>query len=522
MSAAAARATSSRAGCSGTRAGARGLAPPLLTPPPAEHGSPMDHDSSTPGVAPESSTAMDCVSLNSGQLRGTPTVPATTPPPKRAMQRPSVPASDLTSQDCSAKRQCPTLPSTGLLTSTSAGSYKVVVKPRCAYDMSKLPNQVMQRTLDGCLGTTGFSGYTYHRPTNTISVWVPTLEATAKLQTLQSIPVTETFTLPVQAYLTSGTDLKRYVVSGVDVGQDQATLSADLTCPTHKVVSARYLGRSRTCLVTLSGPSEPPSCLYYFGCILRVRPYRPSAIFCYQCLRPGHMKASCPTPPKDADMEAPTTPEYRCSLCRSNDHDITSAKCPTKCRATEKLRENRRQTRQNKAAADTGNMLALSNRYEVLAEEQECDESTEPNGSQPLGDHTYATAVKRRRQPPGNTRKEPLPSTTDCADSVAALDHRLAELEAEMKRIRQRRATLAQRAKHQETPVSTTATSVQRRATFAQRGQHHDAPAPPPATSAPLRELHPDSSNLTATELLTFVAEQLQHLATVLVAHLRP
>ncbi|KAH9366149.1 hypothetical protein HPB48_000361 [Haemaphysalis longicornis] len=73
-----------------------------------------------------------------------------------------------------------------------------------------------------------------------------------------------------------------------------------------------------------------------------------------------------------------------------------------------------------------GNMLALSNRYEVLAEEQECDESTEPNGSQPLGDHTYSTAVKRRRQPPGNTRKEPLPSTTDCADSVAALDHRLA------------------------------------------------------------------------------------------------
>ncbi|KAH9375842.1 hypothetical protein HPB48_002311 [Haemaphysalis longicornis] len=177
---------------------------------------------------------------------------------------------------------------------------------------------------------------------------------------------------------------------------------------------------------------------------------------------------------------------------------------------------------QNKATADTGNMLARSNRYEALAEEQECDESAELNGSQPLGDHTYATAVKRRRQPPGNTRKESLPSTTGCADSVAALDHRLAELEAEMKCIRQRRATLAQRAKHQETPGSTTAASVQRRATFAQRGQHHDARAPPPATSAPLRELHANSSNLTATELLTFVAEQLQHLATVLVAHLRP
>lgn len=191
-------------------------------------------------------------------------------------------------------------------------------------------------------------------------------------------------------------------------------------------------------------------------------------------------------------------------------------------RATEKLRENRRLTRHTKAAADTGTTLALSNRHEVLAEEQECDESTEPNRSQPLGDHTYANVVKRRRQPPGNTCKEPPPSTTDCADSVAALDHRLAECESEIKRQRQRRATLAQRAKHNETPVSTPATPVQRRATFAHRAQHQDAPAPPPDTSAPLRQLHPDSSHLTATELLTFVAEQLQHLATLLVAHLRP
>lgn len=204
-------------------------------------------------------------------------------------------------------------------------------------------------------------------------------------------------------------------------------------------------------------------------------------------------------------MEAPTTPEYLCSLCRSNNDDITSAKCPTKCRATEKLRENLRQTRQNKATADTGPTLALSNRYEGLAEDQECDESTGRNGSQPLGDHTYASAVERRRQPAGNTRKELPPSTTDCADSVAALHHRLPELEAEIKRIGQGRATLAQRVKHQDTPVSTSvSTSAQRR-------------APPPATEVPLRH-----KILILLELLNFSAEQQQHFATVLVAHLRP
>ncbi|KAH9383658.1 hypothetical protein HPB48_025378 [Haemaphysalis longicornis] len=421
MSAAAARANSSPAGCSGTRAGARGLAPPLLTRPPAEHGLPMDHDSSTPGVAPESSTAMNCVSLSSGQLRGTPTVPATTPPPKRAMERPSVPASDLTSQDWSAKCQCPTLPSTGLLTPTSAGSYKVVVKPRCAYDMSKLPNQVMQRTLNGCLGTTGFSGYTYHNPTNTISVWVPTLEATAKLQTLQSIPVTETFTLPVQAYLTSGTDLKR----------------AQPYMPRH--------------LKWAFGTTFQPLILWVYPSCSPVPAVRDILLpvftsWTYEGLLSESSKGRRHGSPDNARISLLIVTQQRPR------HNV--AKCPTKCRATEKLRENRRQTRQNKAAADTGNMLALSNRHEVLAEEQECDESTEPNESQPLGDHTYATAVKRRRQPPGNTRKEPLPSTTDCADSVAALDHRLAVLEAEMKRIRQCRATLAQRAEHQETPVS--------------------------------------------------------------------
>lgn len=37
-----------------------------------------------------------------------------------------------------------------------------------------------------------------------------------KLQELQQIQVSEECVLPVQAYLASGTDLRRYVVNGVD------------------------------------------------------------------------------------------------------------------------------------------------------------------------------------------------------------------------------------------------------------------------------------------------------------------
>lgn len=57
--------------------------------------------------------------------------------------------------------------------------------------------------------------------------------------------------LPVEAYLISRTDLRRYVVTRVDPGETPEGLLESLTCSSHQVTSTRYIGSAYTCLVTL-------------------------------------------------------------------------------------------------------------------------------------------------------------------------------------------------------------------------------------------------------------------------------
>ncbi|KAH7977601.1 hypothetical protein HPB49_002948 [Dermacentor silvarum] len=113
-----------------------------------------------------------------------------------------------------------------------------------------------------------------------------------KLEELQQIQVSEECVLPAQAYLASGTYLRRYVVNGVGHGEEPEKLLQELSCPTHKVVAVRYLGSDRTCLITLQDANFSPKRILYYGCVLRPRPFKPSIVYCYSCFKEGHMKSS--------------------------------------------------------------------------------------------------------------------------------------------------------------------------------------------------------------------------------------
>lgn len=382
---------------------------------------------------------------------------------------------------------------------SSHASYKVIIKPKCNFDMSKLPNRIIQRTLDAYLHVSEFKGFALHRPTNTISVWVHSMEDVSLLQSLQTIEVSKDLTVPVQAYLSSGTDLRRYVVSGVDAGEDPATLLQDLKCPTHRVVAARYLGKGRSCLVTLSGPSDPPPRMYYYGCVLHVRQYRPSAVYCYKCLRPGHMKASCPY--TAAEVAETTTSQFTCGLCKTNDHQITSPLCPTKRKATEQMRQ--RQTLQLVTSRQQQNVptIEVSNRYAALSTDLTEEQLYEIDEPEPQWKPTYSEITRCKSRPSRTCIDATLNDETETLD---ALDQRLATLESEIQRIRRRRAILSQRHIQQRSPTPPAPPS-----------SFTTSPATPPSSPVHMRE-----TPMTPQQLLLFVSKQLQHLASVLAAHL--
>ncbi|KAH7953573.1 hypothetical protein HPB49_010158 [Dermacentor silvarum] len=121
-----------------------------------------------------------------------------------------------------------------------------------------------------------------------------------------------------QAYLASGTNLRRYVVNGVGHDEEPEKLLQELSCPTHRFVAARYLGSGRTCLIRLQGLNSPPERILYYGCVLRPRPFKPSVVYCYSCFKQGHMKPSCPFPPKDDKMEPDPSASFQCGLCQTN------------------------------------------------------------------------------------------------------------------------------------------------------------------------------------------------------------
>lgn len=146
-----------------------------------------------------------------------------------------------------------------------------------------------------------------------MTAWLHSLYDVDRLRALKTVPVSETSAVTVQAYLTSGSDLRRYVVSGVDPGIPLNNLAASLEYSTHKVEEACYMGPGRTCFVTLQDPLPAPTRITHFGGILQHRLYKPGVVHCYQCFRLEHMRVSCPYP-ADASIEFSDTPKHRCGL----------------------------------------------------------------------------------------------------------------------------------------------------------------------------------------------------------------
>ncbi|KAH7969586.1 hypothetical protein HPB52_019834 [Rhipicephalus sanguineus] len=311
-----------------------------------------------------------------------------------------------------------------------------------------------------------------------------------RLTELRTLPATADSTVQVRAYLSSGSDLRRYVVSGVDPGESRESLVDALTCSTHKVVTARYMGRGRTFLVTLQGPRMPPSRFTYYGCILQFHVYKPGVAHCYRCFRTGHMRASCPQS-TDASMESAETPTYKCGLCQTDDHDITSKDCPVKQKAIKARRQRRRRERsatQEERDAD----IPTSNRFELLSPSEEDTLALEQPDNTYFGGPAYSTVLKRGKKCAQQATSTPeLTDTT--ADDLVKLDQQIAQLQMEVKRLTQRRVILAR-------PAGPTTT------------REKDAPCAASVPESPCTSASPQAK-LAPAELLHFVARQLQELS---------
>ncbi|KAH8032854.1 hypothetical protein HPB51_003227 [Rhipicephalus microplus] len=140
-------------------------------------------------------------------------------------------------------------------------------------------------------------------------------------------------------------------------------------------------------------------------------------------------------------MESVETRTYKCGLCQTDDHEITSKDCPVKQKALKARRQRKRRQRsvtQEERDAD----IPTSNRFELLSpSEEDTPALVEPENAC-YEVPTYSDAVKRgkkRVQQPANTPKLSVTGT----DDLAKLDQQIQQLQMEVKRLAQRRTHLA-------------------------------------------------------------------------------
>ncbi|KAH6939373.1 hypothetical protein HPB50_017733 [Hyalomma asiaticum] len=261
--------------------------------------------------------------------------------------------------------------------------------------MSTIPNRLIQAALDTCLKTSRFQGFVLHKPTNTISVWVSTMALVEKVKELQQIRITEEYVLLVQAYLASGTGLHRYVINSANPDEAPEMFLQELYGPTHKVVTARYMGQGHTCLITLQGPQSSPERILYYGCVLHPWPFKPPVVFCYSRFRQGHMKSSCPCSIEDETTGPEATMPFRCGLCQTNDHDIASASCPIKLKATKRARQRGPRRPAGFLECPSKEQASVYNCFTALASlEDDVTNGTTTASAKDSATPTYTAAVK--------------------------------------------------------------------------------------------------------------------------------
>lgn len=199
-------------------------------------------------------------------------------------------------------------------------------------------------------------------------------------------------------------------------------------------------------------------------------------------------------------MESAETPTYKCGLCQTDDHDITSKDCPVKQKAIKARRQRRRRERsatQEERDAD----IPTSNRFELLSPSEEDTLALEQPDNTYFGGPAYSTVLKRGKKRAQQATSTPeLTDTT--ADDLVKLDQQIAQLQMEVKRLTQRRVILAR-------PAGPTTT------------REKDAPCAASVPESPCTSASPQAK-LTPAELLHFVARQLQELSNVLLANLPP
>lgn len=108
-----------------------------------------------------------------------------------------------------------------------------------------------------------------------------------------------------------------------------------LRCEQAKILACHRLGRTNRAVVTFDTPTLPKAVKYYMA-IIKVSPYQPKRLVCYNCHNVGHMARSCPAQAvckacgKPHSESEECGPQIYCVACKQYGHIALNPTCPSR------------------------------------------------------------------------------------------------------------------------------------------------------------------------------------------------
>lgn len=211
----------------------------------------------------------------------------------------------------------------------------VVLRPVCKRKVEEFSTKELRAAIEK-IGVKHVDEFTVHRheKANTIAITTRNSFLASKFLQIKEIPNAQLGPQAVQPYKALGSNEVRGVIYLHSPHDEPETLVRELTCNTHKIVTARALGaKKKTILVSFEGRTLPRHVRYVFE-VYRVAEYRPRPLVCFGCHQIGHKADVCPMKIKRCGSCGHEHGEVedcqkspRCVNCEGA-HVATSNECP--------------------------------------------------------------------------------------------------------------------------------------------------------------------------------------------------
>lgn len=223
--------------------------------------------------------------------------------------------------------------------------FLLVLRPLCKFSINNIPKHALAHLIGNTAPQSYLAELASHRyDTLGNCLHITTYDEThmQRLLTVTQLQFPHagaTFTLPVEIKPSLYRPNSSRGVIDVEPGESNEEIKKWLRSEQAQILNCHRLGRTNKAVITFDSPT-PPKVIKYYMAIVKVSPYQPRRMVCYNCHNIGHLSKYCPSQAvcrscgKTHPDEDDCGPSIYCVVCDEFGHISLNPTCPGRVPAT--------------------------------------------------------------------------------------------------------------------------------------------------------------------------------------------